>query len=149
MLLLSLLIISGFFNLPAISITESTFQMSLGSTCVSIYLTLSKLKTLSQALEEDLLEYMLICLKSKYGWIPFGRKLEKNALIKDIHFGPVELVKQSGLDTTITTGKYISMNYRFTEQNLQTLNTHLATAALTKVHISDVEEDEDIKEFNE
>ena len=91
MLLLSLLIISGFFNLPAISITESTFQMSLGSTCVSIYLTLSKLKTLSQALEEDLLEYMLICLKSKYGWIPFGRKLEKNALNKDIHFGPVEV----------------------------------------------------------
>ena len=63
--------------------------MSLSTTCISVYLNLSKLLSNSSALEEDPLEFLLVCVKAKYGWIPFARKLEKNIMISDIHFGPL------------------------------------------------------------
>jgi len=65
---------------------------SIFMTFVSMGITDKNLMSLSYVLNQGQLEYLLICLKAKYGWIPFGRNLQKNELTEDLHFGPLELV---------------------------------------------------------
>ena len=118
MIALNTLIISGILKVPDVtskSIQSSALYMSVGTTCISIYLTLKELFFESEVLEEGRLEYLLNCLKGKHGWIPFGRQLEQNTLNKDLHFGSMYLKKQTGLITTDTTGNYFTINYKFTD----------------------------------
>ena len=60
-------------------------------TAASIYHFQSHLVATSEGLDEDPLGYLLICLKAKNDWLPFGNKLRKNELKHDLYLGPVEL----------------------------------------------------------
>jgi len=62
---------------------------------------------------------------------------------EDLHFGPLELVVSESINTTASSGSYITMNYRYTDQTLQLLNTYLETAALNK----EIKSDDDEKEW--
>jgi hypothetical protein len=89
--------------------------MSMLTTVLSVYSTLSKLFFESNILQENRLEYLLICLKGKHGWIPFNRLLERNLIKKDINFGQLKLKLDKGLNNTDTTGNYFSLSYKFTD----------------------------------
>ena len=68
MILLDFLVVVGVFSVPKLTeefFTGGTLLMQMGSTAMSIYMTLSDLFFMSDALGEYRLEYLLICLKAK------------------------------------------------------------------------------------
>lgn len=68
MLLLDGLIFFGVLKIPlvsALNLKGSALLKQLGSTLLSIYMAVSGLFTESQELQENKLEYLLICLNAK------------------------------------------------------------------------------------
>jgi hypothetical protein len=69
MILLDAFVVFGVFSVPKLmhgkTFKSSTLMIQIGTTCLSLYLTLKELSFESEALKEDRLEYMLVCLKAK------------------------------------------------------------------------------------
>ena len=61
---------------------------------------------------------MLVSMKARQGWIPFGRILEDRKLFQDIDFGNMDL-KKKGILGTNALGGYESVNFRFSEMTLK------------------------------
>ena len=69
-------------------------------------------------LKEDKLEYLLVCMKARQGWIPFGNILENRKLFEDIDFGNMELRKKGMLGTNAL-GAYEAVDFRFSDMTLK------------------------------
>ena len=68
MLLLDFLVVIGVFKIPKLTqknFSESTLFIQIGSTSLCIYTALVDLFFQSDALGENRLEYLLVCLKAK------------------------------------------------------------------------------------
>ena len=81
MILLDVLVVTGVFNLPGvkdINKDANILLLQIGTTSLSLFTVLSQLFFQSKALRENELEYLLVCLKAKQSWIPFGNIFEKN-----------------------------------------------------------------------
>lgn len=68
MLVLDALVVVGILKVPKVkqgAFTSQALAMQLGSTCISIYTALKELFKHSDALGEDRMEYLLVCLKAK------------------------------------------------------------------------------------
>lgn len=135
MLLLDALVVFGILQVPKVkrgAFTSRALLMQLGSTCLSIYRTLKDLFSESEALGEDKLEYLLICLKAKQSWIPFGTQLEKNHLTRDINFGNILMKKSGRALGSDSLGTYKLFDFKFSELTLKLLSKHLMTAQLDR-----------------
>lgn len=88
---------------------------------LTVYLTISGLIFQSDALKEDRLEYVLICMKAKQSWIPFGNLLERRQVFHDIDFGDLYLKKKKGMTNSDKLGGYIPVNFKFSELTLNIL----------------------------
>lgn len=75
MILLDSILLSGVLSAPVVTksfINEGVLFWQVLTTCASLYFRIKNLIFESNALNEEFSEYLLVCLKGKQGWIPFG-----------------------------------------------------------------------------
>lgn len=134
MLVLDALIIFGFFNVPKIThrgLNGKTLLTQLGSSCVSIFTAYSTLAYQSKTLHEDKFEYILVCMKARQGWIPFGNILEGKRLFNNVDFGSTQLKKTGRLGTNAM-GLYVPVSFKFSELTLRLFTKFITNASINK-----------------
>ena len=138
MLVLDALVLTGIFSVPKITgktFKASTLFMQLATTCLSLYLTLKELTSESEALMENKLEYMLVCLKAKQNWIPFGNLIEKRRIYSDINFGELEFKKPGkGMMGSNSLGGYKPLGFQFSELTLTNFTRLINNSFIAKKH---------------
>lgn len=116
------------------------------TTFMQIVMVLNKLYQESSALKEDLWEYVLISLKGKQTWVPFGRLIEQGTLGCDIDFGLIEY-KGRGLLGTDQIGTYKFFDFKFSDSTLKILTNQIKKSTVDhKLVASDAEKSQTINE---
>ena len=103
----------------------------MGTTCLSLYMTSAGLRFQSKAFKENSLEYTMVCLKAKQGWIPFGNIIQKRQLFNDLDLGEIAL-KKTGIISSDVTGGYEVVNYKFSDQTLKNFTKLIKDSELNK-----------------
>ena len=86
--------------------TENVFICQFALSLLSLFRSFITIDFQRKALDEDPFEWLLLCLKSKIGWIPYGNYLETGMIFTDINYGAIELKKSGGFMTSNETGFY-------------------------------------------
>ena len=87
--------------------------MQLGSTTASILSATITLWIESKGLKEQFLEYVMLSVKAKQDWVPFGNQIKSREIKQDIDYSLIEF--KIPLRITDTVGSYMAMEYQFTE----------------------------------
>ena len=86
MIFLDIIILLGFLNVPILGDKPALLYQQVASTFVSFVITVCLLKVESAGVEENLLEYAMLSVKAKQDWIPFGNKLMRGALDRNLDY---------------------------------------------------------------
>ncbi len=98
------------------SITD--LYISLTSTVFSIVKTMVQLCIESKGYHEHPCEYIMLSMKAKQDWIPFGNQIKANSIKFDINYSLIEL--RLPFITNIL-GLYQEHLYQFSDDNLKKL----------------------------
>lgn len=69
----------------------TSVYMGLASTCLNIVKQLIMLKIISGYLQEDMLTFSLVCMKARFGFIPFLKSIKEQQLTKHINFSKIRV----------------------------------------------------------
>ena len=81
-------------NVPKIKATGPSGQetyMSLATTLLSIFTTLMQLFMESKGYHEYACEYIMLSMKAKQDWVPFGSLIKRKTITFDIDYNQIEL----------------------------------------------------------
>ena len=92
--------------------------LSLLTTCISICTTLFSIWTESKGLKESSMEYVMLSMKAKLDWVPYGNKLMHRQIGQDIDYSLIEF--KTPLITDLV-GAYSGFIYQFSEESLKKL----------------------------
>ena len=116
MLVFNGLLVAGFIKVPELDMNGRLFLISFTSTIFSFVSTILTLKIESNGIKENWLEYMLISVKAKQNWVPFGSAIEAK---KDIdHNLDYNNIQYKIPWVTDIFGQYQTLQFQFNEQIL-------------------------------
>lgn len=90
MILLDVLIYTHAIKVPAIQDSQwkdsHILKMQLISTSASMFSALIAIKIESLGLREYFLEYLMLSVKAKQDWVPFGNQIKNREIRQDIDY---------------------------------------------------------------
>lgn len=86
-------------------------------------------------MNENRWEYLLFCLKGKYGWFPYNNQIEQRTLKRDLNFGNIEIVTKTGLNSTDKWGLTAKFDFLFSKSSLMALSNKINLAEINKVNV--------------
>lgn len=86
MIVLDFMIITKFLTVPVLGNKPELLYKQAASTAFSFVITLCLLRVESSGVEENLLEYAMLSVKAKQDWIPFGNKLMRGDLDRNLDY---------------------------------------------------------------
>ena len=97
-------------NVPKIhkKLKGSVIMAQFATTFSSIFFALLTLYIESNGLKEKLIEYVMLSLKAKQDWVPYGNRLKTRSIGMDIDYGLIEFKIPILTDLF---GKYLQMEY--------------------------------------
>lgn len=79
------------------------------STSASILSALLALKIEATGLKEYFLEYVMLSVKAKQDWVPFGNQIKNRDIMQDIDYSLIEFKIPGRITDSI--GSYMAMEY--------------------------------------
>lgn len=73
----------------------------------------------SNGLKENSYEYIMLSVKAKTNWVPYGNRIKNRDIGQDIDYSLIEFKVPFLTDTL---GSYMAMEYQFTEESLKKLS---------------------------
>jgi hypothetical protein len=87
---------------------------------ISISTTLFSLWTESKGLRERPIEYIMLSMKAKLDWVPYGNKLMQRGIGQDVDYSYLEFKLPVITDVL---GLYMGFVYHFSEESLKKLTS--------------------------
>ena len=94
----------------------------MGTTVFSVITTIFSLAVESKGLKESSMEYIMLSMKAKQDWVPFGNKLMQRQMGQDIDYSLIEFKIPYVTDVV---GVYMGFIYQFNEESLRKLTSQL------------------------
>ena len=124
MLCVQIMIYSGWLSVEAdltrVNKTRWLLIFSFATTVLSLVFTLFAIFTESKGLHESMLEYLMISMKAKQDWVPYGNCLMRRDIEQDIDYSYIEFKMPKMTDMT---GFYLAFIYQFNDESLMKLNS--------------------------
>lgn len=130
MIVLDIFIYLGILRTPGVlDFKGGVLAIQVLSTSLSITTALVGLWIESGGLKENFFEYIMLSVKAKQDWVPYGNQIKNRIIGQDIDYSLIEFKIPLITDTL---GSYMSMEYQFTEESLKKLSAQLLVAYTSK-----------------